>query len=73
VTASGVYAPKTNSNNFFVLLEESENGEKALAHCFAHIRNPELFEAPFAVVESLWDFFGGEGEGDVHPSYSWMQ
>jgi len=59
VAAFGVYAPKTTSNNFFVLLEESSSEEKALAHCFAHIRNPELYERPFAMVEGLWDFLSG--------------
>jgi hypothetical protein len=73
VNAHGLFAPKTTSNNFFVLLEDSVNGEKALAHCYAHIRNPELYETPFAVIESLWDFFGAESSSDVHPSFSWMQ
>lgn len=73
VTALGLYAPKTTSNNFFVLLEGSKGEEKALAHCFAHIRNPELYETPFAMVEALWDFFVPEGEAEVHPSYKWMQ
>jgi hypothetical protein len=53
----GKYAPKTSSNNYFVLLEESNNSDKALAHCFAHIRNPELYETPFGLIESLWDMF----------------
>ncbi len=40
VTNLGKYAPKTTSNNYFVLLQNSPNQQKALAHCFAHIKNP---------------------------------
>jgi len=46
----GKYAPKTTSNNFFVLLEENKTNAKALAHCFAHIRNPEKYEFAFGVI-----------------------
>lgn len=73
VVSLGVYAPKTTSNNYFVLLEDSSNQGKALAHCYAHVRNPELYDGTVDLIEAIWDFFGGEWEGDIHPSTIWLE
>ena len=54
--STGMFAPKTKTNNYFVYLNDSS--EKVLAHCFAEVRNPERFELPVALIESVWDFFG---------------
>ena len=69
----GVYAPKTTSNNYFILLEEGNGEGKGLAHCYAHVRNPERYDGVVDMMEWLWDFFGGEIEGDIHPSSVWLR
>ncbi len=35
----GKYSPKTTTNNYFVYVGQ----QKVLAHCFAHIRNPQRY------------------------------
>lgn len=37
VTSKGIYAPLTETGNFYVKMSEDE---KTLVHCFANIRNP---------------------------------
>ena len=50
----GKYAPKTRSNNYFVFAGE----ERVLAHCFAHIRNPERYEGVVDAIAGAWEMFG---------------
>lgn len=68
--AAGKFAPKTETNNFFVYLENSSE-KKVLAHCFAEVRDPQRFEIPVKIIESVWNWFE-DSENDVHPSYIWM-
>lgn len=68
----GLYAPKTNTNNYFVVLEDGQT--KVLAHCFAHIRNPQNYELAVSAIQSLWDLLiTTNPQEQVHPSYPWMQ
>ena len=73
ISFMGKFSPKTKANNFFVYLNDSTN-EKVLAHCFAHIRNPTLYEVPVDMIESVWNYFiAKESIKKVHPSHEWMR
>ena len=75
VRSKGVYAPRTETMNYFVYLEGGEEKTvKVLAHAFAHLRNPESFELVVDVVEKAWNVFSPEASKEkVHPSVNWMQ
>jgi hypothetical protein len=72
IQATGKYAPKTESNNYFVYLQGNSE-EKVLAHCFAHIRNPQNYEFIVSTIESTWELLFDTSSDLIHPSYSWMQ
>ena len=73
IKAKGLYAPKTESNNYYVFIDGTD-ADMMLAHCFAHIRNPTFYEGMFSLVESTWNLFDPSAVShDVHPSYTWMQ
>lgn len=72
VHSQGLYSPKTVTNNYFVYLN-GDSSQKVLAHCFAHIRNPQNYEIAVEAIELMWDLFGEEVTTDVHPSYDWMR
>ena len=73
VKASGMYSPRTESSNYFVYLNGSED-KKALAHNFAHVRNPQFWEPIFDSIEAVWDMFDNEAKhAEKHPSHAWMQ
>lgn len=70
VTARGVYAPMTGQGNFYV---KSSDSEKALAHCFANIRNPEFYESIVSTIWQGWELFGGSTQvQEIHPAAKWM-
>ena len=77
IKTKGRYAPKTSSYNYFVYLERENvllgaKQDKVLAHCWAHIRNPERLESIVELIEGMWEMFSPSGE-TVHPSYKWME
>lgn len=53
---AGVYAPFTNSGNFFVKVSDSS---RTLAHCFAYIDDPEFYEPFVSTIFSLWELYYG--------------
>ena len=75
VRSKGVYAPRTETMNYFIYLEGGEQGsQKVLAHAFAHIRNPESYEFVVDVIEQAWNMFSPDASKQlVHPSVSWMK
>ena len=70
VVKTGIYSPKTKSNNYFVYTSNSQS--KVLAHCFAHIKNPERYEMAVDAIQRAWDMLGSS-EDLEHPSFEWMK
>jgi len=74
VRSLGVYAPRTETMNYFIYLEGGQESVKVLAHAFAHIRNPQSFEFVVDSIEKAWNMFSPEASKEmIHPSVNWMQ
>jgi hypothetical protein len=47
--------------------------QKTLAHCFANIRNPEIYEPIVSMIWQGWELFGGSDHAEeIHPAAKWM-
>lgn len=68
-TEKGIYAPMTRSGNYYIKLGEG----KVLAHCFAHLKNPEFFEPIVNLIWNAWEIvYGKNTNSDIHPAAAWM-
>jgi hypothetical protein len=70
IEAKGMYAPKTNSNNYFVYLN---NSTKVLAHNYAHLQNPTQYELFVDIIYKTWNMFDSAiYEKQIHPVFVWL-
>jgi len=60
----------TAAGNYFIL---NSKGEKVLAHCFAHIRHPELYEPVVNLALSLYEMSFGISYERIHPLGRWFE
>ena len=68
-----MFAPRTKTNNYFIFKENSE--EKILAHCYAHIENPTLYEPIVDGIINVYEAVYGVPDETVtmHPAIAWMK
>ena len=56
ITKEGIYAPLTESSNFYIHLG---NNEKTLAHSYAYLPNPEFYEPMVNLIIGGWELMYG--------------
>jgi len=61
----GIYAPYTSLGNYYIVSEDDPSYH-FLAHCFAHLKDPEYYELLFDWSVEVCGWFGL----NVQPSYS---
>jgi hypothetical protein len=66
----GAYAPMTEAGNYYVL---KSNGEKILAHCFANVANPTVYEPMVRLAMNLYDRVMGVQNEKVHKVAAWLE
>ena len=70
VTETGIYAPLTQTSNFYIMVGESE---RTLAHSYAYIQNPEFYEPFVNFILAGWGILYTHNDNDIHPAAKWMQ
>ena len=65
-----MYAPLTKSGNYYILTSENE---KILAHNYANVRRPELYEPIVRNAIQTWQMMYGEQEEEIHPVADWLK
>lgn len=77
-TKKGLYAPLTESNNYYIFQVNPTGkviiNEKVLAHCYAQIRNPTLYEPIIDVAIAFYETSYGKPSEEliIHPVAKWF-
>lgn len=70
IEEKGIFAPMTASGNYFIL---NSNNEKVLAHCFAHVKDPIMYENVVHTAISVYDTFFEQSCQEMHPLGNWFE